>query len=70
MAIIKNRHEAWALVPFLSALVLALVFPKALVGGNAIPLAVLFLEWVICLLWLVYLRRAHHRATFWCEARR
>lgn len=65
-----SRNTEWALVPLLGVLMVAYAFPKAATEGTGIALAVLILEWIICLLWLVYLRRAEQRATFWCEARR
>ena len=65
-----TRNQEWALVPLLGVLMVAFAFPKALTDGTGMALAVLILEWVICLLWLLYLRRADLRQNTWCEARR
>ena len=70
MALTMTRSTEWALVPLIGVLNVAFAFPKAWAEGSGMAVAVLILEWIICLLWLVYLRRADHRATYWCEARR
>lgn len=70
MALTMTRSTEWALVPLIGALLVAFCFPKAMNGDSGFALAVLIIEWMICLLWLVYLRRADLRDRVWCEARR
>ena len=70
MAVIKSNTQAWAVMVFLVAVIAAFLSGQALVNDAGALFAMFVIEFLACLLWLVYLRRADLRQNTWCEARR
>lgn len=65
-----NNSQKVAVMVFLVALFAAVMCSNALVNGSGALFAIFLIEFIACLLWLVYLRRADLRENTWCEARR
>lgn len=70
MAANKGNTRAWAVAVFVCALIAAFMCSQAFATGTAGLIALFLIEFIACLLGLVYLRREDLREHTWCEARR